>query len=99
MATNTAWVSSLLDEAAAIVEAEWMRLQQDETLWQLMSLTRTPRCLRPGPARTASASPPPSLGGQANRCPTTVAGGRRGDGPQCRYGLPSGLLRQARLSC
>jgi len=34
MATNTAWVTSLLDEAAAIVEAEWIRLQQDEALWE-----------------------------------------------------------------
>ena len=32
--TNTAWATSLLDEAAAIVEAEWMRLQQDEALWE-----------------------------------------------------------------
>ena len=64
-----------------------------------MRLTCSPRCLRPDPVRTAPASPPPSVGGQANRCQTTVAGGRRGDGPQCRYGLPSGLLRQARLSC
>ncbi|MDT5066052.1 MAG: hypothetical protein QOJ95_5298 [Mycobacterium sp.] len=34
MATTTAWASSLLDEAAAIVEAEWIRLQQDESLWE-----------------------------------------------------------------
>ena len=34
MATDTAWATSLLDEAAAIVEAEWMRLQQDEALWE-----------------------------------------------------------------
>ena len=34
MATNTQWATSLLDEAAAIVEAEWMRLQQDEALWE-----------------------------------------------------------------
>ena len=33
-ATNTQWATSLLDEAAAIVEAEWMRLQQDEALWE-----------------------------------------------------------------
>ena len=32
MATNTQWATSLLDEAAAIVEAEWMRLQQDQAL-------------------------------------------------------------------
>jgi len=34
MATDTQWATSLLDEAAAIVEAEWIRLQQDEALWQ-----------------------------------------------------------------
>ena len=34
MATTTAWASSLLDEAAAIMEAEWIRLQQDEALWE-----------------------------------------------------------------
>lgn len=34
MATTTAWATSLLDEAAAILEAEWIRLQQDEALWE-----------------------------------------------------------------
>ena len=34
MATDTARATSLLDEAAAIVEAEWIRLQQDVTLQQ-----------------------------------------------------------------
>jgi hypothetical protein len=53
----------------------------------------TPRCLRLGPPRPASASQPANVGGQANRCQRTAAGGRRGDGPQCRSGLPSGLLR------
>ena len=33
MATNSVWVDGLLDEAAAIVEAEWIRLQ-DEALWE-----------------------------------------------------------------
>ena len=33
MATNSVWVGSLLDDAAAIVEAEWVRLQ-DEALWE-----------------------------------------------------------------
>ncbi|MDF3339142.1 hypothetical protein P3H80_17025 [Mycolicibacterium septicum] len=28
------WDRSLLDEAAAIVEAEWIRLRQDESLWE-----------------------------------------------------------------
>ena len=53
MATDTAWATSLLDEAAVIVEAEWMRLQQDVALWE-----REPADLpadlpapRPGPPR------------------------------------------------
>ena len=53
------------------------------------SPTCSPRCLRPGPARPASASPPPRVGGRANRCPTTVAGGRRGDGPYAGMGYPT----------
>ena len=55
MATNTAWATSLLDEAAAIVEAEWMRLQQDEALWEreLADLARRDACApaRPAPRR------------------------------------------------
>ena len=99
MATNTAWATSLLDEAAAIVEAEWMRLQQDEALWEREVADLFSEMLAPRPARPATASPPPRVGGQANRCQTTVAGGRSGNGPQCRYGLPSGLLRQDRVFC
>jgi len=34
MATDTQWVTTVLDEAAAIVEAEWMRLEHDEDLWE-----------------------------------------------------------------
>ena len=33
MAATSGWVEGLLDEAAAIVEAEWMRLR-DEALWE-----------------------------------------------------------------
>ena len=94
MATNTQWATSLLDEAAAIVEAEWIRLQQDEALWERELADLAADLPAPGPARPASASPPPRGGGQANRCQTIVAGGRRGDGPRRRYGLPSGLLRR-----
>ena len=35
MATDTQGATSLVEEAAAIMEAEWMRLQQDEALWEL----------------------------------------------------------------
>ena len=99
MATNTAWATSLLDEAAAIVEAEWMRLQQDEARWEreLADLFAEMPAPRPGPPRVGATTT--RVGAQANRCQTTVAGARRGDGPQCRYGLPSGLLRRARVSC
>ena len=34
MITDTSLVTALLDEAEAIVEAEWMRLNQDEELWE-----------------------------------------------------------------
>ena len=53
MATNTQWATSLLDEAAAIVEAEWMRLQQDEALWEreLADLLSEMPAPRPGPPR------------------------------------------------
>jgi hypothetical protein len=33
MATDAQTATALLDEAAAIVEAEWMRLEQDADLW------------------------------------------------------------------
>jgi hypothetical protein len=53
VATCTQWATSLLDEAAAIVEAEWIRLQQDEDLWErefadLLAETPAPR---PAPSR------------------------------------------------
>ena len=53
MATNTAWATSVLDEAAVIVEAEWMRLQQDEALWEreLADLAADLPAPRPGPPR------------------------------------------------
>ena len=53
MATNTQWATSLLDEAAAIVEAEWIRLQQDEALWEreLADLAADLPAPRPGPPR------------------------------------------------
>ena len=53
MATDTAWATSLLDEAAAIVEAEWIRLQQDVALWE-RELADLPADLpppRPAPPR------------------------------------------------
>ena len=56
MATNTAWVTSLLDEAAAIVEAEWIRLQQDEALWEreIADLSAEMPAPRPGPPRVSA---------------------------------------------
>ena len=53
MATNTAWATSLLDEAAAIVEAEWIRLQQDEALWEreVADLFAESPAARPAPRR------------------------------------------------
>jgi len=56
VATNTAWATSLLDEAAAIVEAEWMRLQQDEALWEceLADLPADLPAPLPGPPRVGA---------------------------------------------
>jgi len=56
MTTNTAWATSLLDEAAAIVEAEWIRLQQDEALWEreLADLPADLPAPRPGPPRVGA---------------------------------------------
>jgi hypothetical protein len=53
VATNTAWATSLLDEAAAIVQAEWMRLQQDEARWEraVADLFAEMPAPRPGPPR------------------------------------------------
>jgi hypothetical protein len=53
MAGTTAWATTLLDEAAAIVEAEWIRLQQDEALWEreLADLAAEMPAPRPGPPR------------------------------------------------
>ena len=58
MATNSVWADSLLDEAAAIVEAEWMRLQ-DEALWEeevtdLFTDMPAPRPAPPGTRVTAT---------------------------------------------
>jgi hypothetical protein len=49
MAPDTLSATSLLDEAAAIVEAEWVRVQQDEALWE-RELAEMP-APRPGPPR------------------------------------------------
>jgi hypothetical protein len=53
MAPDTQWATSLLDEAAAIVEAEWIRLQLDEALWEgeLADLLAEMPAPRPGPPR------------------------------------------------
>ncbi|HZN82952.1 MAG TPA: hypothetical protein VFC01_25220 [Mycobacterium sp.] len=77
MATSTAWVTSLLDEAAAIVEAEWIRLQQDEALWEreLADLPAELPAARPGPPRvgvttTTGRWPGPPMPEDRRRWPT-----------------------------
>jgi len=56
MATTTAWVINLLDEAAAIVEAEWICLQQDVALWEraVADLFSEMPAPRPGPPRVTT---------------------------------------------
>ena len=53
MAPDTQWATSVLDEAAAIVEAEWIRLQHDEALWEreLADLGAELPTPRPAPPR------------------------------------------------
>jgi hypothetical protein len=77
VATNTQWATSLLDEAAAIVEAEWMRLQQDEALWEreLADPASDLPAPRPGPPRvgvitTAGGWPGPLRPQDCRRWPT-----------------------------
>jgi len=77
MATDTAWATSLLEEAAAIVEAEWMRLQQDEALWEreLADLSAELPAPRPTPPRVGVTTPQrrlpgPPMSGDRRRWPT-----------------------------
>ena len=74
MATNTAWATSPLDEAAAIVEAEWIRLQQDEVQWEreFADLSADLPAPRPGPPRVGVTTGAPRSPGQ----PTPADGGR-----------------------
>jgi hypothetical protein len=53
MATDTQTAAALLDEATTIVEAEWMRLQQEEDLWcEIADLFAEMPAPRPRPPRT-----------------------------------------------
>jgi hypothetical protein len=74
MATNSVWVEGLLDEAAAIVEAEWVRLQ-DEALWEdevtdLFTDLPAPRAAPPPTRVTATTERPWS-------CPSRLDDRRR----------------------
>jgi hypothetical protein len=77
VAINSVWVDSPLDEAAAIVEAEWMRLQ-DEALWEeevadLFSDLPAPRPAPPCTRVTATTERPwsgPSRSDDRRRWPT-----------------------------
>jgi hypothetical protein len=76
MATGTEWATSLLDEAAAIVEAEWIRLQQDEALWEreladLLAETPAPRSGPPrvGITNTCRRWPGQPMPDERRRCP------------------------------
>jgi hypothetical protein len=52
MATDTQTATALLDEAAAIVEAEWMRLEHDAELWrEVADLFAEMTAARPAPPR------------------------------------------------
>jgi hypothetical protein len=57
MVSDTQWATNLLDEAVAIVEAEWIRLQH-EALWEreLADLPAELPAARPGPPRVGVTS-------------------------------------------
>jgi uncharacterized membrane protein len=56
MATDTQTATALLEEAAAIVEAEWMRLERDEDLWaEVADLFAEMPAPRPRPPRAGVA--------------------------------------------
>lgn len=60
MVTSTAQTTSLLDEASAILEAEWIRLQQDESLWEReLADLHSPRPALPRVGVTTAARPLP----------------------------------------
>ena len=76
MATDTQWATSVLDEAAAIVEAEWMRLRQDEALWEreIADLVAEMPAPRPCPPRVGVTTTQRRWSGQPmpdhrRRCP------------------------------
>lgn len=53
MVTDTQTATALLDEATAIVEAEWIRLEQEADLWrEIADLFAEMPAPRPGPPRT-----------------------------------------------
>jgi hypothetical protein len=66
MATDTQTATTaLLDEATAIVEAEWMRLEQDEDLWrEVAELFAEMPAPWPCPPRGSVATTPPRRSGQ-----------------------------------
>jgi hypothetical protein len=91
MATDTQTATVLLDEATAIVEAEWMRLQQEEEdLWcAVADLFAEMPAPRPRPPRTGVTV---QLQRPADRCPPIDGAGPREAGHHERSGLASVLL-------
>ena len=80
MATDTAWATTLLDEATAIVEAEWIRLQQDVALGARARRPAHPPSCAPAPPAPYRRHHPMCAGGQTNRCQRT----NRRAGPRSR---------------
>ena len=59
MATDTQTTTAQLEQAAAIVEAEWMRLERDEDLWgEVADLFAEMPAPRSHPARVGVATAP-----------------------------------------
>jgi hypothetical protein len=108
MATITAWGASLLDEAAAIVEAERIRLQQDLALWEreVADLPADRPAPRPGPTRvvvttTARGWPSPPMPEDrrrwlSRRWPATPVWATQRSPPSPREARSKGTVGQGR---
>ena len=107
MATSTVWATSLLEEAAAIVEAEWIRLQDDQAVAERAGIPpgeepaarRSVACLgvttalRPSPD---DRTPDDRRGSRARRRPAQPVWPTQRSPPVSRSGPPEGVVGQRR---
>jgi hypothetical protein len=94
MSTDTQPVAALLEQAEAIVEAEWMRLTLDDDIDEcalIAPFDETP-APRPRPPRVDTQRPCSTVPAHHRRA--TPNDGRRGAGPGRQYGQPSDRPRR-----